>query len=190
MIEALAKLVKCENLTEEEAASAFEVIMRGDATPSQIAGFVGAPRIKGETGPAGAAGVEKRPPHLNSRRHRPRRLRDTCDLLDGLALDAKRNDKAGDLGRRGVASHDHLERGCGFLLSEVLALDELRQGVNHPHPLIPFHEWGGSDCHILMRAPAPPDGQSCPGFFCLPWSTPTRDGTARRRSGASRDAIP
>src|SRR5882762_930537 len=49
VIEAIAKLIKCENLTEEEAASAFEVIMRGDATPSQIAGFVVALRIKGET---------------------------------------------------------------------------------------------------------------------------------------------
>src|SRR2546428_13324121 len=49
MIDAIAKLIKCENLTEEEAASAFEVIMRGDATPSQIAGFVVALRIKGET---------------------------------------------------------------------------------------------------------------------------------------------
>jgi len=49
VIEALAKLVRCENLSEEEAAAAFEVIMRGDATPSQIAGFVVALRMKGET---------------------------------------------------------------------------------------------------------------------------------------------
>ena len=49
MIEAIAKLVRCENLTEEEAASAFEVIMRGDATPAQIAGFMVALRMKGET---------------------------------------------------------------------------------------------------------------------------------------------
>lgn len=49
MIEAIAKLVKCENLTEGEAAAAFEVIMRGDATPSQIAGFMIALRMKGET---------------------------------------------------------------------------------------------------------------------------------------------
>ena len=49
MIESIAKVVKCENLTEEEAASAFEVIVRGDATPSQIAGFVVALRMKGET---------------------------------------------------------------------------------------------------------------------------------------------
>ena len=49
MIDAIAKLVRCENLSEEEAASAFEVIMRGDATPSQIAGFMVALRMKGET---------------------------------------------------------------------------------------------------------------------------------------------
>jgi anthranilate phosphoribosyltransferase len=49
MIEAIAKLVRCENLTEDEAAAAFEVIMRGDATPSQIAGFMIALRMKGET---------------------------------------------------------------------------------------------------------------------------------------------
>jgi anthranilate phosphoribosyltransferase len=49
VIDAIAKLVKRENLTEEEAAGAFEVIMRGDATPSQIAGFLIALRMKGET---------------------------------------------------------------------------------------------------------------------------------------------
>ena len=49
MIEAIAKLVKCQNLTEEEAGAAFEIIMRGDATPSQIAGFIVALRMKGET---------------------------------------------------------------------------------------------------------------------------------------------
>jgi anthranilate phosphoribosyltransferase len=49
VIDAIAKVVRCENLTEDEAAAAFEVIMRGDATPSQIAGFVVALRMKGET---------------------------------------------------------------------------------------------------------------------------------------------
>ena len=49
VLEAIAKLVRCENLSEEEAARAFEVIMRGDATPSQIAGLIVALRIKGET---------------------------------------------------------------------------------------------------------------------------------------------
>lgn len=49
MIDAIAKLVRCENLTEAEAGSAFETIMRGDATPVQIAGFMVALRMKGET---------------------------------------------------------------------------------------------------------------------------------------------
>lgn len=49
MIEAIAKLVKGQDLTEEEAAAAFEIIIRGDATPSQIAGFLVALRMKGET---------------------------------------------------------------------------------------------------------------------------------------------
>ncbi|TMD31069.1 MAG: anthranilate phosphoribosyltransferase [Chloroflexi bacterium] len=49
MIEAIAKLVRCESLSEAEAAHAFETIMRGDATPVQIAGFMVALRMKGES---------------------------------------------------------------------------------------------------------------------------------------------
>ena len=49
MIEAIAKLVRGESLTEDEAAAAFEGIMRGDATAVQIAGFLVALRMKGET---------------------------------------------------------------------------------------------------------------------------------------------
>jgi anthranilate phosphoribosyltransferase len=49
LIETIAKLVRCENLSEEEAASAFETIIRGDATQVQIAGFLVALRMKGET---------------------------------------------------------------------------------------------------------------------------------------------
>ena len=49
MIDAIAKLVRCESLTEAEASAAFETIMRGDATPVQIAGFIVALRMKGET---------------------------------------------------------------------------------------------------------------------------------------------
>jgi anthranilate phosphoribosyltransferase len=49
VIEVIAKLVRCESLSEAEAAAAFETIMRGDATPVQIAGFMVALRMKGET---------------------------------------------------------------------------------------------------------------------------------------------
>jgi anthranilate phosphoribosyltransferase len=49
VIEAIAKLVRRESLTEGEASAAFDEIMRGDATPVQIAGFLVALRMKGET---------------------------------------------------------------------------------------------------------------------------------------------
>jgi anthranilate phosphoribosyltransferase len=49
MIDAIAKLVRSESLSEAEAAAAFEGIMRDDATPIQIAGFLVALRMKGET---------------------------------------------------------------------------------------------------------------------------------------------
>ena len=49
MIEAIAKLVRCESLSEAEAAATFEEIMRGDATPVQIAGLLVALRMKGES---------------------------------------------------------------------------------------------------------------------------------------------
>ena len=49
MIDVIAKLVKCESLSETEASAAFETIMRGDATPVQIAGFMVALRMKGES---------------------------------------------------------------------------------------------------------------------------------------------
>lgn len=46
---AIRKLVAYEDLTEEQAAAALDVIMRGEATPAQIAGFLVALRMKGET---------------------------------------------------------------------------------------------------------------------------------------------
>jgi len=85
MIESIAKLVRCENLTEDEAASAFEIIMRGDATPIQIAGFIVALRMKGETadeitGFARTARAMATPIHVEGA------LLDTCGTGgDGLA---------------------------------------------------------------------------------------------------------
>lgn len=49
MIDYLARLVRREDLTELEASAAMELIMRGEATPIQIAGFMVALRVKGET---------------------------------------------------------------------------------------------------------------------------------------------
>lgn len=85
MIDAIAKVVRCESLTEAEAASAFEVIIHGDATPAQIAGFLVALRMKGETpeeltGFARTARAAATPIHVGDG------LLDTCGTGgDGLA---------------------------------------------------------------------------------------------------------
>lgn len=47
--EALGKLVLGENLTRDEARGAMRSLVEGEATPSQIAGFAIALRMKGET---------------------------------------------------------------------------------------------------------------------------------------------
>lgn len=49
MIQFLKKLMERQNLTQAEMSNAFDVIMSGDATPAQIAGFIVALRLKGET---------------------------------------------------------------------------------------------------------------------------------------------
>jgi anthranilate phosphoribosyltransferase len=45
----LQKVTGGENLTQAEAAAAFDLIMTGEATPAQIAGLITALRMKGET---------------------------------------------------------------------------------------------------------------------------------------------
>ncbi len=47
--ELLARVVDGEKLERQEARSAMQLIMRGEATPAQIAGFLVALRIRGET---------------------------------------------------------------------------------------------------------------------------------------------
>jgi len=45
----LAKVIEKQDLTQGEMTEAFDLIMSGEATPSQIAGFIVALRMKGET---------------------------------------------------------------------------------------------------------------------------------------------
>ena len=45
----LAKVANSETLTRDEARQAFEILMSGEATPSQIGGFLMALRVRGET---------------------------------------------------------------------------------------------------------------------------------------------
>ena len=75
MIDAIAKLVRCESLSEAEAGAAFETIMRGDATPVQIAGFIVALRMKGET-------VEELTGFAKTARHMSTPIDVAGDLLD------------------------------------------------------------------------------------------------------------
>ena len=60
--EAIARLIGGRSLSEDEADSVMSAIMAGEATPSQIAGFLVALRMKGETGPevAGCARAMRR----------------------------------------------------------------------------------------------------------------------------------
>ena len=45
----IAKAANGEPLTRDEARTAFDVLMSGEATPSQIGGFLMALRVRGET---------------------------------------------------------------------------------------------------------------------------------------------
>ncbi|HYZ40699.1 MAG TPA: hypothetical protein VE687_08740, partial [Stellaceae bacterium] len=45
----LAHVAQGRGLSEREAEAAFEIIMSGDATPSQIGAFLMALRVRGET---------------------------------------------------------------------------------------------------------------------------------------------
>jgi anthranilate phosphoribosyltransferase len=45
----IAKVANGESLTKEESRSAFDILMSGEATPSQIGGFLMALRVRGET---------------------------------------------------------------------------------------------------------------------------------------------
>jgi anthranilate phosphoribosyltransferase len=85
VIEAIAKLVRCENLSEDEAASAFETIIRGDATQVQIAGFLVALRMKGETAEE-ITGFARKARAMATPIHVEGALLDTCGTGgDGLA---------------------------------------------------------------------------------------------------------
>ncbi len=62
LLAALKKLASGQHLSSDEAGQAFDVIMRGDATASQVAGLLVGLRVKGETADevAGAARALRR----------------------------------------------------------------------------------------------------------------------------------
>lgn len=59
IVDAIRKLVEGDSLTREEANEVMDQVMSGDATPAQVAAFITALRMKGETVPeiAGCAEV-------------------------------------------------------------------------------------------------------------------------------------
>jgi len=80
----LAEVASGRSLTEQEAETAFDIIMSGNATPSQMGGFLMALRVRGETVPeiTGAArSIRGRMVSL----HAPEGAIDTC----GTGGDAK-----------------------------------------------------------------------------------------------------
>lgn len=78
MKDAIKKVVEGKNLTREEAALAMDTIMRGDATPSQIASFITALRMKGETVDEITGCAEKMREHAINIFPHQNNLVDTC----------------------------------------------------------------------------------------------------------------
>ncbi|MDD5382698.1 MAG: anthranilate phosphoribosyltransferase [Candidatus Margulisbacteria bacterium] len=78
MIEAIKKIVEGKDLTREEAAMTMDTIMTGNATPSQIAAFITALRMKGETSDEITGCAEKMREHAVNIYPHHKNLVDTC----------------------------------------------------------------------------------------------------------------
>ncbi len=78
MKEAIKKLVEGKDLTRQEAALAMDTIMQGNATPSQIAAFITALRMKGETVDEITGCAEKMREHAINIYPRQKDVVDTC----------------------------------------------------------------------------------------------------------------
>ncbi len=76
--DAIKKVAECRNLTREEAAIAMDTIMQGNATPSQIAAFITALRMKGETPEEITGLAEKMREHAVNIFPHTKNLVDTC----------------------------------------------------------------------------------------------------------------
>ena len=86
----IAKVVRGEDLTEDEMATAMEEIMTGEATPAQIGAFITALRLKGETVDeiAGAARTMRaKATKININNHAVNIDRDEINIEDETILD-------------------------------------------------------------------------------------------------------
>jgi anthranilate phosphoribosyltransferase len=81
---AIRRLASGESLSAEETASAFDVIMRGEATPARIAAILMALRVKGETSEEVAGGAQAmRNAMVHLPASDPESLVDTCGTGGG-----------------------------------------------------------------------------------------------------------
>ncbi|OGB86917.1 anthranilate phosphoribosyltransferase [candidate division WOR-1 bacterium RIFCSPLOWO2_02_FULL_46_20] len=78
MKELIKKVVEGHNLTRQEAGLAMDTIMGGNATPSQIAAFITALRMKGETADEISGCAEKMREHATNIFPKQKNLVDTC----------------------------------------------------------------------------------------------------------------
>ncbi len=76
--EAIKKVVECKNLSREEAEASMKEIMDGAATPSQIACFITALRMKGETVEEITGCAAQMRAHATTIHPKAKHLVDTC----------------------------------------------------------------------------------------------------------------
>src|ERR671910_138818 len=83
---ALERLLEGRDLTREEARGVMEQVMRGEATPAQIGGFLVALRLKGETADEIAGCAEAMRAHVLAVRPRREDLVGSADVLEALGF--------------------------------------------------------------------------------------------------------
>ncbi|OGC24364.1 anthranilate phosphoribosyltransferase [candidate division WOR-1 bacterium RIFOXYB2_FULL_42_35] len=76
--DAIKKIVERQDLTRQEAAETMDTIMKGEATPSQIAAFITALRMKGEAVDEITGCAEKMRQHAININPQSKNLVDTC----------------------------------------------------------------------------------------------------------------
>lgn len=134
--EAIKKLTERENLSVEQAASAMDEIMSGNATPAQIAAFLIAMRMKGETIEeiTGCARVmREKVTRLNPKR---RPLVDTCGTGgDGANTFNISTTAAFVVAGAGVAVAKHGNRGMSSACGSADVLQQLGVKID-PEPSV------------------------------------------------------
>src|SRR5580692_5801295 len=118
----IGKVATGATLSRDEAASAFDSMMSGEATPSQMGGLLMALRVRGET-------VDEI----------------TGDLIDGFAANAQRHQQSAHLRGRRFAGHHAVESGCR------LVARQRRAGGDFPDDRFEVVHRLLSECSSILR---------------------------------------